>query len=78
MVTKLQNSEYGLAKGINKKMKKSRVVILASDIRIILRSIIKIFQMVTETQAENEVKIWIRGDEMKTSRVVILACNNPH
>ena len=42
-------------------------------------SIIKNFQTVAKLCAENEVKIWIRGHNLKKkiSRVVILVCDTP-
>ena len=50
--------------GLEKKEEKqfhSSMRHLALTCCIILQSIIKMFQMVTEKQARNEVKIWIRG-----------------
>ena len=53
--------KYGSGEIIRKMTKSSLHSSMRHLALIILESIIKIFQMVTEKQARNEVEIWIRG-----------------
>ena len=89
MVTEIwpeMKSKYGSGKIFKKKNKQTKnedkhsMKHTGLSCCIILQSIIKIFQMITEILSRNEVKIWTRGhnQRMKISRIVVLAYDTSH